>query len=284
MMVNQYYYLISGLPDITLDDQKKQIEPYDFKQGIFGDIPSPDKELLQIFYYKFDNANVLNLLQKKEAQWNRLGIFSQEEVNEEISRIKDEGTSIKSTFPFYLQQFIFLFINDQLENGTVSSENQLALAYFEFAIDSGNSFVSAYYQFEKILLNFLTAFNARKYKMAYQNEILGHDEISEQIRKSSAKDFNISGEFEWTNMLLQVSEMDNVVEKEMRVDAIRWAYIEEAVFFNYFSIERIFAYILKLNMVDRWLSISNEAGQASFQKILRDLQSGYQLPQEYMKK
>jgi hypothetical protein len=50
--------------------------------------------------------------------------------------------------------------------------------------------------------------------LSYEHEILGNDEISIQIRNSNAKDFNLSGEFEPTSLLMQILEIDDVLEEK----------------------------------------------------------------------
>ena len=50
-----------------------------------------DQKLIDLFYLKFDNANVLKLLKDKEAAIDTRGNFSAEELAEYISTLKEGG-------------------------------------------------------------------------------------------------------------------------------------------------------------------------------------------------
>ncbi len=278
-MANQYYYLIAGLPDIALDNAKQQLSPLQLREELYANISDKNLELIKIHYFKYDNQNVLNLLEKKEKPFNNLGIFPQGQVEEEIGRVKDEGVKSDHNFPVYLQEFIYEYLNEILDSSSLSAENVLAEKYFSYAMQSSNQFICEYYKFEMHMLNLLTAFFSRKHKVEYENEILGDDEISNLIRKSNARDFNVSGEFEFAPALLQIAETSDIIEREKKMDALRWNYLDDCTFFNYFTIERVFAYIAKLEILDRWLSISPEKGKNDFENILSELQSGYEFPE-----
>ena len=40
--------------------------------------------------------------------------------------------------------------------------------------------------------------------------------------------------------VLRISEIEELVEREKKIDLLKWNWMEDAVFFNYFTVERIF--------------------------------------------
>ena len=67
-MSSKYYYLVAGLPELSLEDSKLSYTVADFKTEIYNGLSVSDQKLIDLFYLKFDNANVLKLLKDKEAE------------------------------------------------------------------------------------------------------------------------------------------------------------------------------------------------------------------------
>ena len=55
-MSKYYYYLVAGLPELTLEDSKLSYTVADFKAELYPDLSDEDKKLIDLFYLKFDNA------------------------------------------------------------------------------------------------------------------------------------------------------------------------------------------------------------------------------------
>jgi hypothetical protein len=283
-MTHKYYYLISGLPDISIEDTKLHLTAQELKKELLTTLQGEDLDIIKLFYYRYDINNVIHILKNENKPINPLGLFDAGEISDEIKRIKEEGAQSKSSFPMYLQEFIGAYVNGQLESLETTPENHLLSLYFQYAIEHSNTFISGFFQTELNVLNFLTATYLRKHNLEYVQEIVGESETANLIKKSSAKDFNLSGEFEWANALLQITETNDIVEREKRTDALRWEYVDNMVFFNYFTVERIFAYLVKVDILERWASLTKEKGKSKFEDVLEGLQSSYEFPEEYLKK
>ena len=87
--MSKYYYLVAGLPELTLEDSKLSYTVADFKTELYPALSEDDKKLIDLFYLKFDNANVLKLLKDKDAAIDPRGNYSSEELAEYISQLKD---------------------------------------------------------------------------------------------------------------------------------------------------------------------------------------------------
>ena len=83
--MSKYYYLVAGLPELTLEDSKLSYTVADFKTELYPALSEDDKKLIDLFYLQFDNANVLKLLKDKDAAIDKRGNYSAEELAEYIS-------------------------------------------------------------------------------------------------------------------------------------------------------------------------------------------------------
>lgn len=279
-MSNPYYYLVAGLPEVTLEDRKLIFSVADFKNEIYGGLSSSDQKLIDLFYLKFDNVNVLKLLEDKEAVIDNRGNYSAEELSEYINILKEGGEISPKVFPLYLSTFISAYLDTTTEM-VILQEDYLAGLYYEYAMNCGNEFVSSWFKFNLSINNILIAFTARKYKWDVADKIVGNTEICEALRTSSARDFGISAEVDYFEQLVKIGEITELVERERKLDTLRWNWMEDAIFFDYFTIERIFAFLLKLEMIERWISLDKDKGDRLFRSIIESLKKGVQIPAEF---
>ncbi len=59
--------------------------------------------------------------------------------------------------------------------------------------------------------------------------------------------------------------------------------MEEASFFNYFTVEKLFIFLVKLSMIERWISLDKEKGNEIFRKIIDSLKNEVSIPNEFRK-
>lgn len=277
--MSTYYCLVAGLPDLTLEDGKLSYTVTSFKTEIYPELSEEDRKLMDLFYLQFDNANLLKLLKDKDAAIDSRGNFSADELNAVIASVKD-GDAWDKTYPSYLFDFISAYLQSSGDE-TYLPENMLAAYYYDYAMNCDNQFVSSWFEFNLNVNNLLSALTARKYKIEVAPNIVGNTEVSEAIRTSNARDFGISGTLEYFEQLLRISETDELVDRERKIDLLKWNWMEDAVFFNYFTVERIFVFLLRLEMIERWISLDKEKGSELFRKMIDSLKNEVQIPAEF---
>lgn len=277
--MSTYYCLVAGLPDLTLEDGKLSYTVTNFKTEIYPELSEEDRKLMDLFYLQFDNANLLKLLKDKDAAIDSRGNFSADELNAIIASVKD-GDAWDKTYPSYLFDFISAYLQSSGDE-TFLPENMLAAYYYDYAMNCDNQFVSSWFEFNLNVNNLLSALTARKYKIEVAPNIVGNTEVSEAIRTSNARDFGISGTLEYFEQLLCISETDELVDRERKIDLLKWNWMEDAVFFNYFTVERIFVFLLRLEMIERWISLDKEKGSELFRKMIDSLKNEVQIPAEF---
>ena len=88
--MGQYHHLISGLPDITIEDSKQAYSVYEFKGEIYKVLSCKDRALIDLFFLKYDNANLLRWLKDPEAEMDERGAISKEIFEALLSSIADK--------------------------------------------------------------------------------------------------------------------------------------------------------------------------------------------------
>lgn len=278
--MSKYYYLVAGLPELTLEDSKLSYTVADFKTELYPALSEDDKKLIDLFYLKFDNANVLKLLKDKDAAIDPRGNYSSEVLVEYISQLKDGDKVFDSVFPSYLSTFISEYFSQPAEDGFLY-ENRLAALYYAYAIECRNQFVSSWFGFNLTINNVLVALTARKFKLDIAPLIVGDTEVCEALRTSNARDFGLGTEVDYLEQLVKISETEELVDREKKLDQLRWDWMEEATFFDYFTVERLFVFLLQLEMIERWISLDKEKGNQLFRSIIAALKDEVQIPAEF---
>lgn len=268
-MKNKYYYLVAGLPCLTLDDSKTACTVADFKTEIYPALSADDRKLLDLFYLKFDNRNVVALLKDKEAPIDPRGNYSADQLTDFIAQLKEGEEVPDRRFPSYLSRFISESFS--LSNPEVSWEDRLSALYYAYAMKCSNRFVASWFGFNLMVNNVLTALTARKYKMDVAPLIVGDTEVCEALRSSNARDFGLSGEVDCLEQLMKIGETEELMERERKLDRLRWDWMEQATCFDHFTVERLFVFLIQAEMVERWTSLDKEKGSQLLRSLIEEL-------------
>ena len=274
--MSTYYCLVAGLPDISLDDGKLSYSVSDFKAELYPDLSAQDRKLIDLFYLKFDNTAILKLLKNKDAVIEDKGNFSAEELLQLIEAVR-EGDTPDKKYPSYLVNFVSQYL--QLSQDELyRADDLLAALYYSYGMSSNNAFIASWFEFNLNLNNILAALAARKYKMEVSSVIVGATSICEQLRTSNARDFGLNETLEYFEALQRIADIEELVEREKKVDMLKWKWLEDESFFHYFTIERIFVFLMQLEMIERWISLDKEKGNELFRKMIQDLKNEVQIP------
>jgi len=276
--MSRYYCLIAGLPDITLEDTKLAYSVADFKLELAPVLTDRDQQIMYWYYLKYDNRNILSFLKNITSEDNLLdsrGNFSKAEIVEAYNLTKKKERIPKtSKIPAYISKFIQAYVT-RLENEESIKfhvlEDQLASFYFEEAMTCGNVFLSAWFEMNLNIGNLLAAFNCRKYGLDKEHFIIGDNEIAKHLRHTRARDFHFGDSIEYMRELLQVIEEKEPIIREKRLDVLRWKWIDEQTFFTTFDIENVLAYMLRLEMIERWFMLDKVRGGVTFRQLVSDM-------------
>lgn len=282
--MSQYYYLVTGLPELSLDDNKLNYTVGDFKTEFYPQLSKEDQALVDLYYLKYDNANLLKLLKDREAVIDPRGNYTADQFVAVFNQFDEEGViTSPGSLPSYIIKFIQTYLTQQ-ETGVSSDvllEDCLAGLYYEYAMRCTNDFVSSWFEFNLNTNNVLVALAARKYKLPIASFIVGDTEICQALKTSNARDFGLTTELDYFDQLLKISETDDLVDREKRLDQLRWKWMEDKTFFDYFSIERLYVFLLQLEIIERWISLDKEKGNQMFREIIDSLKGEVRVPSEF---
>ena len=278
-MNRNYYYIVASLPELSLEDGRLDYTIDNFRAEYYTEFSLKDRKLIDLLYLRIDNINVLKLLRDKDAQITKQGVYSVVELTNYISDLKEGNTIDDNLFPLYLSNYITSY--SSMTDDVLLQENYLATLYYEYAMNCGNAFVSSWFEFNLNINNILSALIARKYKWNAASYIVGNTMVSEALRTSNARDFELSDEIDIFESLNRISEVEDLAEREKKIDLMKWEWMEDASFFNYFTIERIFVFLLKLEMIERWIALDKEKGNVLFRKLIDSLKNEVQIPAEF---
>lgn len=279
-MKTNYYYLIAGLPELSLDDNKLNLTVREFRELYYPELAADDRALLDLVYLSYDNANLLLLIKDKEAVLGEEGLYTRDELLAIIEAARTEEAP-DCNYPRYMYDFVVEAESEESASEGLFPEDRLAQLYYAHAMNQGNAFVMRWFEFNLNLNNFLTAITARRYKLDVKNLIVGNNEVAKALRTSNSRDFGLTGVMDSFEEILRISEIENLVERERRLDVFKWEWMEEASFFDYFSVEKLFAFLVKVQIIERWISLDAEAGGEMLRNMIQQLKDEVKVPQEF---
>ena len=279
-MKQNYYYLIAGLLELSLDDSKLGTTVREFRELYYPELAADDRVLLDLIFLSYDNANLLALLKDKEVAIVEGGLYSSEELLGIIEAARAEEAPDRQ-YPRYMYDFVAQMESEESAAEGIFPEDRLAQLYYAHAMNQGNAFVERWFAFNLDLNNFLTAITARRYDLDVKPLIVGDNDVAKALRTSNSRDFGLTGVMDGFEEVMRISEIENLVERERKLDVLKWEWMEENSFFDYFTVEKLFAFLMKIQIIERWISLDAEAGGEMLRSMIRQLKDEVKVPQEF---
>ena len=268
MFATNYYALVAGLREYTLDADAKGFDAKEIVEEILEVISKSDAAAVRLLYTYYDCENLINLRNGSSAH-NALGNLSREEIEAEMAN--------PTHLPSRIANVIRAYANPEGEEAETVDvgkrfEKSLFEAYYEECAQSKCRFLREWSSFDRTLRNILAAAVARSQSRPIEEVTIGEGDVVEQLQRSSAADFGLRGEYAFVDgVIVAVNDEQNLLEKERKIDLIRWNEAGELVTFDYFDINAVMAYLVKVNMVARWSVLDVRHGREMFERLLADL-------------
>ena len=193
----------------------------------------------------------------------------------------EEEVQEPTVLPLYLREFITDFKEERLKYD-VAPENVLSWMYYAYMMHSENKLVREYAEFSMNMKNLIAAFNSKKYGRDVSREVIGENEFALALRTSNSKDFGLSMDYPYVEKVISLMENDNLVERERGLDLLIWDFLDEAVVFEYFSIEKVISFMLKLMIVERWSRMSSESGRKVFMELVEKFRKSFEFDEQFI--
>lgn len=274
---------MAGAPTIELADAKPGMSIADMRAQLEPELTDADRRLLGLLFLRHDAENLVALLKDPEAEVTADGLYSREEygqILQEASEI-DLGAS---KYPAFLIDFAHQYPDMQQQAGFFA-EDEMLIRYYQYGISqSSDSMVRQWFQLNLDVTNIMTAMIARKQGWNASEYVRGEGEVVDMIRTNDSHDFGLGALLDYTAAIMPIVDEQDPVEKERRLDAFKWLWLDEKTFADTFSVEAVFAYLCKLEIQERWARLDAEQGRATFEQIINDLRSEAKVPEEFIRK
>ncbi|MBP3433298.1 MAG: DUF2764 family protein [Alistipes sp.] len=273
MFSKEYYFLVAGLKEWTLESDAKGFDVAEIRDEILEAISDSDRRAVRELYAYYDCENIIAAHAGRDRH-NPLGNLSKEEVEAVFSE------RCYSKLPKAVSEVVKRYneADDEERDDEVALDDRFERAVFEayyLGLEKSKcSFLKAWGEFDRNLRNIAAAVAAREANRSIADVVVGRGEVVEQLTRSSAADFGLRGELQYIDSVIAaVSDERNIVEKERKIDAIRWAEAEDIVVFDFFNINYILSYLVKVNIVARWNMLSPEVGRRMLERLMQELDS-----------
>ncbi len=141
-----------------------------------------------------------------------------------------------------------------------------------------NRFVREWFAFNRDMNNVLVAQICRKHGFNVKQQVIGEDEVAEQLRThSNQKDFGLNELPDDYQAILALAQIEDLMAREKGMDAIRFEWLHDRTEFDFFSPEMVFAYYLESVMLHRWSLLTVEEGEKVFRGMVADMKKGVKL-------
>lgn len=268
MFAKNYYCLVAGLRDYALDADVKGFDARAIREEILEELTAADAREVRLLYGYYDCENLIARFGGRSA-YNPLGNLTSDEIGEALQN--------PDLLPAEMAGVVRAYRNPESEEAeeldmSRSFESNLLEAYYRTCARAKSRFLREWSTFDRTLRNIAAAVAARAAGRDVERVTVGEDDVTEQLRRSSASDFGLRGELSYVDAVIAaVNDEPNLLEKEHKIDLIRWNESLELTVQNYFDIDAVLAYLVRVNIVARWTLLDRERGRELFEELLRSL-------------
>lgn len=268
MFTTDYYTLVAGLREYTLDSDTKGFDARAIVSEILEGVTDDDARRVRLLYAWYDCENLAALRAGRSA-FNPLGNLTREELEEELATPR--------RLPEELARVVRAYADPEGEDAeTVDTaqpfEKSLFAAYYDLCARSKSRFLREWSVFDRNLRNVAAAVTARAAGRAIEEVTVGGGEVVEQLQRSSAADFGLRGELTYIDAVIAaVNDEANLLEKEHRIDLVRWNEAVELATFDYFDLNAILSYLVRIGIVARWTQLDAARGREMFRRLMAEL-------------
>jgi hypothetical protein len=264
--MSKYYYLISSLPELFFETGN--IVNANFlrvRDYILEKLSKKDVVYAYDLLNSIDNGNLIAFVYGKNRTSKKGGQME----------FRSSDDLDKSVMPDYMCDFIEYIDRYRTEHKTnpdeLVAEKYLLEQYYDKMENSDNTFIAKWFRFDREMRNIQSAYSARQLGISVENHLVGNDDLTTLLLKNTTPDFGLSRERDYMPELFQALETNSLLEKENKLDMLRWNQIDRINIMEYFSVDVALGVLIKACIADRWLSLNNETGKQLFRKLIDDL-------------
>ncbi len=267
-MSGNYYYLISSLPELRLDDYKEPYRVNEFIEELYCNLEPIHAAYVRDILIMNDNPNIVDIISGSPNTWiDARGNWTFEQMKALI----ENPQALDEKEHAYILDSLNSINHSKDGSGEINRlrvEELLLGGFYEKMIQHENSFIRDYFTFDFRLRNILLAISKRKFKLDKIHLLeVGEDEVINKLKISTANDFGLGMDADYIQSLVDAFAKDDIVYREKFIDQLRWDMIDQINTFSYFKVDVLLGYLLKLMIVERWIAMSANRGEQALAKI-----------------
>ncbi len=248
--MGQYYYIGTAFPTYSLDS------PPDFKFDTVKDwlktnLTAKDYEKSIVIRRYFDIENIRRLW--KGEEFDPYGTMDPNEL--------EEALLTRAGLADYVYDYLDKYDNKEER---IKRFPELIAAYFNDEIPKADGFLKKYLEFERDFRLVMVGFRAKQLGRDVAVELQYEDPIDEVVAQILAQKDSPNYEppvrYEALKQIFMDND-DNPLELQKSLLEYKLRIYEEMVGLDFFSIDRILAYLIEHIMVEKWFALSKQKGQ-----------------------
>jgi len=272
MFKTNYYCLVAGLPDLLLSDDRHVLTSPQFRLDMANDLTPPDYQLLEWIYRPYDNQNLVNLLLQNDVEFDPLGNYPEDYLKDQILTPTD--------ILDYMKILITDFQSENFDRSPLNLEYMLQELFYESVLKTENEFIRHWFTFDRNIKNILTDVNCHKYEYPVRQHLIASGNSTDLLeilfKENIRPELFIDEDIPYLDQIFRVAESGaQATEKEKAFDNIKFTFSDDLTVFNYFTIEKILSFAIKLTIIDRWRKLDDETGKAFLNRLVNKLEMSY---------
>ncbi len=257
-----YYCLIASLEQYSLSSDPQSIDFGALHAEIIAELNPKDLKAVELLYAYYDVLNILSRLSGLDTPHNPLGNLSAQEIDAEIQgEVAESDEVFISRLPNSVRYALDI-IQGRIQEDEDQPQDELTEQRVEALL------LSNFYK--ECSLSHSQYLKLWSYADRQIREVCaGMEASSEDIREMS-----------WWQPLQGVLATADFVDREHKMDALRWNYAAELLepggmdgISHDFDLSAVLNYLIELNILQRWASLSKEIGRKRFEDMVRSFTS-----------
>lgn len=259
-----YYYLISSLPTLQIDDTSLSQEQLEELIALISrNLTSEDRTIHRCLLHASDNQNLLYILFREYHD------FEIQAFNRPASIPIELLENYRRAYPA-LPDYMANYLNDL--SGSFASislremEHALGRYFHDYLSKLDVTFLNTYYLWRFRLKRVVAELNAKSYPFLHAAS------EAEEPTFMNVKTLHGLEDFEGiSNRLMPLVEANNLEGIERNINEFYWQFAD--CWQEPFASERVFAYMIKLIRLHRWKGFTSKGASAKekFERLISDL-------------
>lgn len=268
---NKYYCLVASLREYSLDFATKGAPlPSEIKEEIASELSNADRESLDLLYMYYDIENVISVIKGGTSIFSPLGNLSKEDIEKEVEYArqpeKDDGL-FQGKLPAEMGVKMDNYYKSE-ERDVEKLHSDLLMIYYSLASQSNSSFLRMWSSADKTMRNIIAVSYAKTQGIDPIAVVVGDGELEQTLVSSMSEDFGVAADFEWFEELSSTLQIEDFIEREKKLDTLKWNIADALCEREYFTIDYILGYMVHLNILARWNIMDKESGDKRFREMV----------------